>query len=287
MKKTDGKMLRSTTSKADHEVPAAANPEANRALLMNMREMMQEMRGDIIKSFNDTISDVVRREITGALAPLEKKITAFSSAIHDLELSATEQDGRLTSLQHVVSKQQEQLAALSKKCEDLEGRSRQNNIRILGVPEGEEGPRPTEFVAGFLQKLLQLNDKPILDRAHRTLQPRPVEGARPRAFIARVNMFQVRNDILRKASAQSPLHYNGKRVFIFPDFTAAVAKKRASFSGVKKELHACPGIKFGLLFPATLRITLPGGSTHKFDDPDAALDFVKNNVKIGVVPDSV
>ena len=49
----------------------------------------------------------------------------------------------------------------------------------------------------------------------------------------------------------------GRRISIFPDFTPAVAKKRAAFATVKK---------FGLLYPATLPITLPSGQTHRFED---------------------
>ena len=48
---------------------------------------------------------------------------------------------------------------------------------------------------------------------------------------------------------------------------------------VKRQLRSCPGVKFGLRFPAVLMITLPGGATHTFEDPAAVMDFVKANVK--------
>uniref|UniRef100_A0AAV2MQJ3 Uncharacterized protein n=1 Tax=Knipowitschia caucasica TaxID=637954 RepID=A0AAV2MQJ3_KNICA len=161
------------------------------------------------------------------------------------------------------------------------------NLNLRFQQQGTEGPRPTEFVADFLHNLLHLDVKPILDRAHRTLRPRPGDGAPPRPFVVRVNQFQTRNEILRKARESPALTFQGKRVFIFPDFTAIVAKKRAAFSGVKKELHSCPGIKFGLFFPASLRITLPNGQLRTFDSPDLAMDFVKKNLKTMVDPQSV
>lgn len=37
---------------------------------------------------------------------------------------------------------------------DLEGRFRHNNIKIMGLPEGEEKGRPTEFVFELIPKLL-------------------------------------------------------------------------------------------------------------------------------------
>lgn len=275
------------TTRSMSEQEALASAEANSALLASMKMMMEEMRRDILGSFESIVADVVKREITGALAPLETKITSFASTISELEEVANDHDERLTSLQASVSQLRGEVDSLTKKYEDLEGRSRLNNIRILGVAEQSEGPRPTEFVAGLLQNLLHLDAKPVLDRAHRTLRPRPRDGAPPRPFIARVNQFQIRNEILRKAREQPSLVYNGKRVFIFPDFTATVAKKRAAFVSVKKELHSCPGVKFGLFFPALLRITLPDGQLRTFEDPDLAMDFVKKNLKTMVAPNSV
>ncbi|KAI4901974.1 hypothetical protein NFI96_006075 [Prochilodus magdalenae] len=81
---------------------------------------------------------------------------------------------------------------LTTKCEDLEGRQRRNNIRLFGVPEGIEGPRPTEFVSELLQELLRLEQKPILDRAHRSLRAKPKSSEPPWPFIIRVHLYQTR-----------------------------------------------------------------------------------------------
>ncbi|CAL1612629.1 unnamed protein product [Knipowitschia caucasica] len=252
-----------------------------------MREMMEEMRGDIISRFEAIVADVVKREVTDALAPSETKLGSYASAISDLEGAANDHEQRLTSIQASVSQLQGKVELLTNKCDKLEGGSRLNNIRIVGVVEGTEGPRPTEFVADFLHNLLRLDAKPILDRAHRTLRPRPGDGAPSRPFVVRVDQFQTRNEILCKARESPALNYQGKHVFIFPDFTAIVAKKRAAFNDLKKEFHSCPGIKFGLFFPASLRITLPTGQLRTFDSPDLAMDFVKKNLKTMEDPQSV
>ncbi|KAI4808375.1 hypothetical protein KUCAC02_000437 [Chaenocephalus aceratus] len=83
------------------------------------------------------------------------------------------------------------------------------------------------------------------------------------------------------------LEATGKRISIFADYTSTVAKKRAAFGTVKRQLHSCPGIKFGLLYPAVLRITLPSGDTHRFEDPTAANDFVNTKLKKAVTPSAV
>ena len=264
-----------------------ANVNADATLLQSMRKMMNEMRSDILSKFETTVSTAVKREIVAALEPFENRLASYGESIADLELSANAHDTELSDLRANVSKLTATVDSLSKKCEDLESRSRWNNIRLVGLPEGTEGPRPTEFTAQLLQDILGLDDKPMLDRAHRTLRTKPKDGEPPRPLVMRVNLFQVRNQILRRAGEASPLSYMGRRISIFPDFTPAVAKKRAAFATVKKELHSCPNVKFGLLYPATLRITLPGGQTHRFEDPALASDFIEKNIKKGVTPDSI
>ncbi|KAJ8400420.1 hypothetical protein AAFF_G00395440 [Aldrovandia affinis] len=143
----------------------------------------------------------------------------------ELERGATDHSTRITELEANVGSLTTRVTYLDNRCEDLEGRMRRNNIRLLGIPEGVEGSRPTESVAGLLQELLGLDEKPLLDRAHRTLRSRPREGEPPRPFVIRVHFFHVRNDMLKRSGDASPLLYKGRRVSIFPDYTTAVAKK--------------------------------------------------------------
>lgn len=199
--------------------------------------------------------------------------------VQDLEHAATDRSSRIDELEATVSMLTTQVKRLDDRYEDLEGRSRRNNIHILGVPEGLEGPRATVFVAQLLQDLLGLEEKPLLDRAHRTLWVKPKEGSLPRPFVARVYFFHVRTLILQRAGEASPLLYKGKRISIFPGYTSSVAKKRAAFGTVKHILRSHTDVKFGLLYPATLKITLPDGTSHRFEDPTTATDFVNKNYK--------
>lgn len=186
------------------------NSEANETLLLSMRDMMDEMRNDIVSKFDSIISTAVKREIKAALESFENIIATQSETIANLESAANDHDSRLADLQAKVSTLTTLSDSLSKKCEDLESRSRWNNVRVVGLPEGSEGPRPTEFIAHLLQDLLGLDDGPILDRAHRTLRAKPKDEEPPRPMVIRVNQFQVRNQILRKKQGRLPLFF--KRV---------------------------------------------------------------------------
>lgn len=285
--KADGAKAGRTQPRHSPTIEGEPESDANERLLKRMEVMMENMRTDIVSQFEQIVSGAIKKEIAAACDPLVKEISTQGLTIASLESTADDHDTQLTSLQATVTSLTERVGILSERCEDLEGRSRLNNIRLVGIAEGCEGPRPTEFVSTLLQNLLGLDNAPALDRAHRTLRAKPKDGEPPRPFVVRVNLFQQRNEILKKAGSSPPLFYQGKRVSIFPDFTTAVAKKRATFSKVKKELHSCPGVKFGLFYPAVLRITPPNGQTRRFDDPVSALEFVQKHLKTVVAPDAI
>lgn len=276
-----------------NKASASPVPETDADSTLNaelLQTMMDSLKADIFEKIDSLSSQLrseissVRTELKESIEPLQEKIGQHAQTIQDLELAATDHSGRITELEATVSGLSARVKHLDDRCEDLEGRSRRNNIRLVGVPEGLEGPRPTEFVAQLLKETLRLDEKPLLDRAHRTLRSKPKEGEAPRPFVIRVHYFHIRNEILRRAGELSPLLYRGKRISAFADYTSTVAKKRAAFGGVKRQLHSCPGIKFGLMYPAVLRITLSDGRAHRFEDPAAASDFVNKHLKKAVTP---
>ena len=117
-----------------------------------------------------------------------------------------------------------------------------------------EGLAQQTLVPNYCRTCLTLKKNPS-DRAYRSLRARPRERDPPWPFIIGVHYYHVRDQILHQAGEASPLLYRGKRLSIFPDFTASVAKIRVMFGNTKRLLHTCPGVKFGLFFPAELRIS--------------------------------
>ncbi|KAI4892454.1 hypothetical protein NFI96_004478, partial [Prochilodus magdalenae] len=223
--------------------------------------------------------DSLAAELRSSIDSLTKRIDDHNEVLTELSQTASSHSDAIAKMESSLLTLRAEVKTLTTKCEDLEGRQRRNNIRLFCVPEGIEGPRPTEFVSGLMQELLRLEPKPILDRAHRSLWAKPKSGEPQQPFIIRVHLYQTRELILRRAREVSTLQYQGKRLSVFPDFTSAVAKKRAEFVKVKCQLRDYSGIKFGLYFPAELRISLPDGRVRKFDDPSAAQEFIHQELK--------
>lgn len=270
----------SASKPGDSETDCMLTAKTLSESLERLRESICDKIGGDIRDLRENLKvdiDSVRSELTASVANVQASLTSQDARIKDLERAADFSGDCVTQLNSTVMQLQKTVKELQTKCEDLEGRSRRNNLRLIGIEEGVEQGQPIKFVSDLLQDILELDGAPLLDRAHRSLRAKPKPGEPPRVFIMRVHYTHVRDEILRKSSLK-PLMYNGKKVYIFPDYTFAVSKKRSAFGEVKKRLRAIEGVKFGLRFPATLRVTFPGKKEHSFVDPALAMDFVNREL---------
>ncbi len=84
---------------------------------------------------------------------------------------------------------------------DIEDRSRRNNVRLVGLPEGAEGSDVAGFLRVNLSKWipsLKGRDNIEIDRAHRMYDGRK-NSDRPRTLIFRVLRWHDRSEILKGA----------------------------------------------------------------------------------------
>lgn len=223
-----------------------------------------------------------REENRASIASLHSILSVYGQRITDMEDGLNEFDKRMSSVEASQTLLAKENGALREKVAYLENYTRRQNIRMVGIPENVEGPRPTEFIAKLLIEVLgedNFEKPPSVDRAHRSLAPKSADGDnRPRPFIVKLHHFQTKELILRLARQRGPLSYNGSKFHIFPDYSPDVNKRRAAFSESKKKLHAAK-IQFGLYYPATLQFT-HNGKRMKFTDPEEALTYVNNIITV-------
>ena len=284
------KQQQRNTAQPDTVSAAAAGPASPEASI-GSHTLTSKMLSDSLSSLQDSLCgkigaaiqklDIasVRNDLSVVVTSLQASLASHDNRLKELEKAANYTGDCTTELCATVSQLQGDVREIQAKCEDLEGRSRRNNLRLTGVEEGLEKGQPTQFVSQLLKDILNLSEAPLLDRAHRSLRAKPKPGDPPRVFIMRVHYTHTRDEILCKP-ARAPLMYQGKMLHIYPDYTTAVMKKRAAFGDVKKRLRSIEGAKYGLRFPATLRVTLPGSKEHTFEDPDLALDFINRGTQV-------
>lgn len=278
---------------------ASKSPTSNTAppsLNISKPETMADLKAEILLDLKADIAAAIRAEMKEALADdfntLKLEMQSMKTALHntttvlrtdidqvqvrvdDVENGLSAWSDEVVVLRDTVATLENEVKALKGKCEDLEGRSRRCNVRILGVPESE--PSTTTAVANLLKEVLQLGKVPLLERSHRTPgQQKP--GGRPRVIVAKLHYYQECVEVLQRARTRGPLRFKDTPITVVPDFTSSVAKARAEFTGVRKLLRDRRGVRYGLLYPARLRIS-HGEEDIVFDNPVTAMAYVKEKI---------
>lgn len=264
-------MSKTTKASKKTEIDAAS---ADNVTLANIATLLEDQRVSIAADFKTSLAALESR-----LDKIQTTITEQGHRINSLEANAELQDQRIQALEVKCEVLTNSNAKLIAKTVDLESRSRRNNLRIVGLPEAVEGPRPTTFFAELLVEVFgdqTLQSPPELDRAHRTLAAKPQPGARPRPVIIRLHRYQTKDLIIREArKRRGKLQYRGTSIQIFEDYTPEVAEERAKYRAVMAELYNLT-CRPALLFPARLQITLENGTKKRFSSPEEAAIFAAN-----------
>ncbi len=236
-----------------------------------------------------TVRDAVDSVLIPALRELRADIQATNNSVKELRVepealaSATKQTrDRVDSIQaaaredrRTVTDLRNQLERLTEKMTDIEDRSRRNNVRLVGLPEGMEG----SDVAGFLRVNLSkwipsLKGRNIeIDRAHCVYDGRK-NSDRPRTLIFRVLRWHDRSEILKGARQAYPVEcaQDNATLLFFPDFSPVTAAKRKSSVPVLRSMTAL-GLQPFLAYPAVIKLR-HGGEQRSFDSLRKAEDFV-------------
>ncbi|KAJ8392643.1 hypothetical protein AAFF_G00073170 [Aldrovandia affinis] len=190
---------------------------------------------------------------------------------------------RLTTLESTCSALTKENEALRLKTDDLENRSRRNNIRITGLPEKVEGSQLNSFIEVFLKETFGATAEafptpPVVDRAHRIATPRKRQDDPPRPFIAWMHHFQTKERILTSSAREAgSLSFRGTEVHIYPDYSAEVSKKRAAYFTVKSQLRNAR-FTYRMFFPAKLQVTDKHGQKLTLPSPGEVSTFLANNL---------
>lgn len=206
---------------------------------------------------------VVKSEMATMRSELSSHMTTMCSKI-DL-LTGEQREQRKTLNSHA-----QRLDTIEQQLVDLQDRSRRNNLRLLGLPEGMEKDDAVGFIKRFLPIWLPtLVDREFeIERAHR-IYANPANNKKPRVVIFKLLRFHDRDIILREARKHGPIRLDdGGFLSFFPDYSPTTAKKRSAFTTVRRELKD-KGVQTFLQYPATLKVTF-NGETSFLQTPEEA-----------------
>ncbi|KAI4905592.1 hypothetical protein NFI96_000350, partial [Prochilodus magdalenae] len=172
--------------------------------ISNIYAALQQISGDM-----SSLAEVKRStaSIEGKLSSLITRISEVEKRVEFLE--GTERELRENAIANPPATKSE-LDTLREKIEDMENRSRRNNVRIVGIPEGHEAGNMIQFLDEVIPKVLNIESagtRPEIERAHRALAPRLAPGGRPRAILVRFLRSGDRDYILRTARERKELQW--------------------------------------------------------------------------------
>lgn len=137
-----------------------------------------------------------------------------------------EAEGRVSTLEDMLATTKNKLRevdkkiqTLTEKADDMENRTRRDNIRVVSLKEGAEGEQPVAFFESWLPKILNLDTKRgiiKIDRAHRGLGP--ARGDRPRPVIIKLHNSGEKQQIMAALREIRQLTYEGQKLYIQQDF---------------------------------------------------------------------
>ncbi len=241
-------------------VTSAVRDAVDSVLIPALRELRED-----IQATNKSVKEL--REELEAIATTEKQTR---DRVDSVQADAREDRRTVTDLRN-------QLERLTEKMTDIEDRSRINNVRLVGLPEGVEGSNAAGFLRVNLSKWIpSLKGRNIeIDRAHRVY-----DGGRgsdrPRTLIFRVLRWHDRSEILKGARRAYPVKCTQDNVTLlfFPEFSPVTATKRKSLVPVLRSMTPL-GLQPFLAYPAVIKLR-HGGEQRCFDSLRKAEDFVSS-----------
>lgn len=211
---------------------------------------------------------------------MSSKLDKQAQSLGEAETRIADTEEGLQTAADKTSSMEKILAVIQAHNEDLEARSRRNNVRITGLPDSTNTARLETYVEDLLRDIFGAeNFSPVLivERAHRSLAARPAPGMTPRPIIARLLNYRDRDTVLRLAREKGAITHQGNQLAFYPDFTMAVQEARRAYQSTKKLLLAAK-VPYAMLYPARLRVET-NGRFKIFTCPKAALEFARSLAK--------
>lgn len=180
-----------------------------------------------------------KSDIEGLILRIEgehnRDIQEVRADLHTLTDRVDSGEATISSLTHRIAaleRSQESQAAtavdLQLPLEDLEDRSRSNNLRLRGLPEATGAEDLAATVTAIFQEILGASPPSLeLDRVHRALGPKSNDPDRPRDVLCRIHHYNQKELILRKAWEHGTVEFDGATIKVLPDLSRATLQRRA------------------------------------------------------------
>ncbi|KAJ1174360.1 hypothetical protein NDU88_006182 [Pleurodeles waltl] len=162
-------------------------------------EMFVKLTGEIKRGFS--VSEANQASIKEVCEALESKFNLLEKRTQLLENSMETLREEVVLLKQDQQKLKDSEQDLRDKLERFENMARRNNLRILNIPEGQEGDNIKMFCASLIKKSLQLEESEReiaadIQRAHRDRFRRDPARKKPPKILINFLTYGLKEKIL-------------------------------------------------------------------------------------------
>ncbi|XP_077772693.1 protein KRBA1 isoform X3 [Podarcis muralis] len=207
----------------------------------------QECRPEVEDSMGPALSKKLDR-LSADMSAVCRDVSRLQSHVDRLEQDARGWVLELAALRMENHSLSECVRRMEGRFRALENRSRRNNLRVLGLPEGSEGSDAVAFLQKTLPTLLGL---PLEAPPLEIESARRVQGGaswdpsgRPRPLVLQLLRSGDRAAILQAARGR-PLSYAGAQITILPDFCSSLSQRRRVPFGTFRRTRWAADLCFG------------------------------------------
>ncbi|CAH2305587.1 Hypothetical predicted protein [Pelobates cultripes] len=206
-------------SGSDSEGSEAEKTPATPLTKEDLRAMLRETSADI-KAYT---AAALEKQITG----LKKELEVLTSRTDHNERLIKDTQTKTTALHKDTELLQDRMLYLEDGLEDLNNRSRRQNIRIRGIPETVLPDAILPTIKAIFQSLLpNASDQELyIERAHRALRPPTYNPNTPRDIITKLLYFPVKEQLMKAARSHQPT-YQDQQIHFYQDLAPTTLKKR-------------------------------------------------------------
>ncbi|KAM9305492.1 uncharacterized protein PAF06_014052 [Gastrophryne carolinensis] len=195
------------------------------------------------------------------LEVVQHNVAAVEDRVAALENARVATEDRLTHLEQTNDLQATQISNLKIQNDDLENRSRRNNLRIRGLPELPQYADLEAIVTSVFYRLLGNTLTAIikLDRIHRAAGRPPGAPDAPRDILCRVHHYRVKEEILRKAWEAGQIVHDSSPLTVLPDLARSTLWMRRQLKPLLQKIKES-GAAYRWGYPFHLIVRKNGGS---------------------------
>uniref|UniRef100_A0A5F8HI76 L1 transposable element RRM domain-containing protein n=1 Tax=Monodelphis domestica TaxID=13616 RepID=A0A5F8HI76_MONDO len=191
-----------------------------------MKDEAKEMKDDVKRMKDDLQRKSDQKEKDDQKS--RDEIQSLRTRVKQLESSDLTRQQDIIKQNKKNEKIEENVKHLIHKTDDLENRSRRDNLRIIGLPEDHEKRKSLDII---LEEIIQENCPEILEqegkveieRIHRSPPVFNPQLTTPRNVIAKFKNNQMKEQILQTAK-KKPFRHHGNTVRITQDLSASTLK---------------------------------------------------------------